>query len=342
MAHALVPQAEQPESAPPHVVPPQAQELPPPQPQPEAIPDSIRETLNLKKETDELITNLATSEQAVLICAVAPYTSVRISPIREISASIGLHEEFAIEALIDELSSSGLGDHKLMLLLNSPGGVLHSSFKVARAVRNYFRGIEVYVPHMAASGGTLIALAADKIIMGVMSQLSPLDPQIYYKGQQISALSGRHAYNRLCAIFENITKNEAPYPAQALTDKLDPFVMEDWNCAIETAENYSTEILRLAGYDKPEAIAHQLIHHFADHDSDINFDTAKSLGIRVERHDATERNKRVWRIFRSWLGKFIFSESGTHVIRYALPAATPGAPPTPTPIGDSNGHSAAA
>jgi hypothetical protein len=294
-------------------------------PQAAPIPDSIRKTLNLDQEKDELLVNLATAEQAVLVCAIVPYTSVRISPVNEVSAVIGLHEEFAFEALIDELSEMGFQNHKLMMLLNSPGGGLHASFKVARAIRNSFKGIEIYVPHMAASGGTLIALAADKIIMGIMSQLSPLDPQIYYNGRQISALSGRHAYDRMCKFFENITRDEAPYPAQALADKLDPFIMEDWNCAIETATDYSTQILKLAGYAEATNIAQQLIHNFADHDSDINFETASKLGIRVERHDATDRNKKVWRIFRSWLGKFLFKESLTHVIRYALPgpAAVP-------------------
>ncbi len=303
-------------------------------PQAAPIPDSIRKSLNLNQEKDELLVNLATAEQAVLVCAVAPYTSVRISPVNEVSAVIGLHEEFAFEALIDELSELGFQNHKLMMLLNSPGGGVHASFKVARAIRSSFKGIEIYVPHMAASGGTLIALSADKIIMGIMSQLSPLDPQIYYNGRQISALSGRHAYNRMCEVFENITKDEAPYPAQALTDKLDPFIMEDWNCAIETAEDYSTQILRLAGYADAPKLAQQLIHNFADHDSDINFDTASKLGIRVERHDATERNKKVWRIFRSWLGKFLFQESFTHVIRYALPGKAVG--------GDGNDQQAAA
>jgi hypothetical protein len=283
------------------------------------IPDSIRDALNLKEEKDELLVNLASEENAVIVCAVAPYASLRISPVQEVNASIGLHEEFAFEALIDELFSKGFKDHKLMLLLNSPGGALHSSFKVARAIRQSFRPIEVYVPHMAASGGTLIALTGDKVIMGIMSQLSPLDPQIYWKGRQIAALSGRNAYNRLCKLFEKMTRDEAPYPAQALADKLDPFIMEDWNCAIQTAEQYAEEILKMSGYDKSDELARQLIHHFADHDSDINVDTAKTLGIRVERNDTTERSRNVWRILRSWLGQFLFQESGTHVIRYALP-----------------------
>lgn len=64
----------------------------PPLQQPPA--DVIRERLNLKEEKDADLTKLANDEQAVLLCAVAPYRSIRISPVEEISASIGLHEEF--------------------------------------------------------------------------------------------------------------------------------------------------------------------------------------------------------------------------------------------------------
>jgi len=286
---------------------------------PAPIPDVIRRTLNLREEKDEMLVQLATEENAVLVCAVAPFRAIRVSPVEEIAASIGLHEEFAFEALIDELGELGVAHSKIMILLHSPGGGMHSSFKVARAIRESFKEIEVYIPHMAASGGTLIALAGDKIVMGLMSQLSPLDPQVYYKGRMISALCFRHAYNRLCKEFETKTRDEAPYPQQALADKLDPFHMEDWNSAIQTSEQYVEQILTLAKYKEAKKLARELIHSFADHDSDINYETAKKMGIRVEKAIGSDRNRKVWRLFRYWLGQFLFLESGTHVIRYALP-----------------------
>jgi len=66
---------------------------------------------------------------------------------------------------------------KLLLLVNSSGGLVQSSYKIARALRKAFSEIIVFVPHIAASGGTLLALTGNQIVMGVMSQLSPLDPQ---------------------------------------------------------------------------------------------------------------------------------------------------------------------
>lgn len=86
-----------------------------------------------------------------MLCAVAPYRPLRVSPIAEMRAAIGLHEEFAFEAVIDEINEQKMANKKLMLLLNSLGGGLHSSFKVARALRQSFskNEIEVYVPHIA-------------------------------------------------------------------------------------------------------------------------------------------------------------------------------------------------
>src|SRR5262249_36117276 len=133
--------------------------------------------------------------------------------------------------------------------------------------------------------------------------LSPLDPQLRYKGQMISALTFRRAYNRLCEMFEKKQRDEAPYPQQAMTDKLDPFIMEDWNASVMAAEVYAAQILQLSKYEEAKSveIAHALIHDYPIHDSDINYDEAKELGLRVEKYDASERTARIWRHFRAWL-----------------------------------------
>jgi hypothetical protein len=288
--------------------------------------DSIRKRLNLNSEKDEDLIRLANQEQAVLLCAVAPYRSVRLSPVDEIWASIGLHEEFAIEAIIEDVASLQQPVKKLMLLLNTPGGGLHSSYKVAKALRKAFDEIEVYVPHMAASGGTLISLTGNKIVMGPMSQLSPVDPQVVYRNRRVSALFVRHAFNRISKLFETKTKEEAPYPHQALADKLDPILMEVDSAAVNTAHQYVRKILDLAQYDEETAqeIAGMLIFGYPDHDSDIDYEGAEGLGIRVERHDASSRNLKVWRLMRSWLGKYLYAESGTHTIRYVFPESVTG------------------
>ncbi|MFB6355978.1 MAG: ATP-dependent Clp protease proteolytic subunit [bacterium] len=64
------------------------------------------------------------------------------------------------------------------LILHTPGGLVLASLQIARAIKKHSAKVTVFVPHMAMSGGTLIALAADEIVMGRHAFLGPVDPQI--------------------------------------------------------------------------------------------------------------------------------------------------------------------
>src|SRR6266850_6303405 len=64
------------------------------------------------------------------------------------------------------------------LVLHTPGGLVLASLQIARAVKARKGKMTVLVPHYAMSGGTLIALAADEIIMDGHAVLGPVDPQL--------------------------------------------------------------------------------------------------------------------------------------------------------------------
>jgi ClpP class serine protease len=155
---------------------------------------------------------------------IAPYAGVRISPIEERSAQISISEEFGVETAINEIKSR-TDVKKLLLLLNSPGGLVQSSYKVARALRQSFDGIIVFVPHLAVSGGTLVALAGNEIVMGMMSQLGPLDVQVGDKSTQ-SVIRG---FENVTDLFRKLLPEEAPYTYRALAEKFDPVEMDECN-----------------------------------------------------------------------------------------------------------------
>jgi len=69
-------------------------------------------------------------------------------------------------------------DVPLDIVLHTPGGLVLASVQIARAIKAQRGKVTVFVPHMAMSGGTLIALAADEIVMCEHSMLGPIDPQI--------------------------------------------------------------------------------------------------------------------------------------------------------------------
>jgi ClpP class serine protease len=66
----------------------------------------------------------------------------------------------------------------LDMILHTPGGLVLAALQVARALGTHKAKVTVFVPHYAMSGGTLIALAADEIVMCEHSVLGPIDPQL--------------------------------------------------------------------------------------------------------------------------------------------------------------------
>ena len=63
-------------------------------------------------------------------------------------------------------------------VIHTPGGLVLAAMQIARAIEAHKAKVTVYVPVYAMSGGTLIALAADEIVLGEFSVLGPIDPQI--------------------------------------------------------------------------------------------------------------------------------------------------------------------
>jgi ClpP class serine protease len=66
----------------------------------------------------------------------------------------------------------------LDLVLHTPGGLVLAAAQIARAVSKHKGKVRVFVPHYAMSGGTLIALAADEIVICEHAVLGPVDPQL--------------------------------------------------------------------------------------------------------------------------------------------------------------------
>ncbi len=69
-------------------------------------------------------------------------------------------------------------DTPIDLILHTPGGLVLATEQIARALIRHQAKVTVFVPHYAMSGGTMLALAADEIIMDANAVLGPVDPQL--------------------------------------------------------------------------------------------------------------------------------------------------------------------
>jgi ClpP class serine protease len=64
------------------------------------------------------------------------------------------------------------------LILHTPGGEVFSALMISRMLKNYPGKIRTIIPSMCMSGGTVLALSTDEIIMNNIACMGPTDPQL--------------------------------------------------------------------------------------------------------------------------------------------------------------------
>ncbi|MEF3244539.1 MAG: hypothetical protein K6343_00935 [Caldisericaceae bacterium] len=69
-------------------------------------------------------------------------------------------------------------DMPIDIILHTPGGLVLATEQIAQALVKHKGEVTVFIPHYAMSGGTMLALASDKIVMDENAVLGPVDPQI--------------------------------------------------------------------------------------------------------------------------------------------------------------------
>jgi ClpP class serine protease len=154
-------------------------------------------------------------------------------------------------------------DVPLDLVLHTPGGLVLAALQIAKAVREHTAKVTVFVPHYAMSGGTLIALAADEIVMCEHSVLGPIDPQL---GESPAA---------------SLIKVTADKPITKIDDRT--LILADvGRKAIAQVRQAAGELMtRRLPKEKASALAEQLTSGKWTHDYPIWASTAKSLGLPV-------------------------------------------------------------
>ena len=154
-------------------------------------------------------------------------------------------------------------DVPLDIVLHTPGGLVLAALQIARAIRDHKSKVTVLVPHYAMSGGTLISLAADEIIMCRHSVLGPIDPQL-----------GNSPAASLLKVLEQ--KPMAEIDDQTLIRA------DVGRKAIAQVKQAAGELLRRTlPADRADALAEKLATGTWTHDYPIWATTAKELGLPV-------------------------------------------------------------
>lgn len=274
---------------------------------------------NVEREEDGLLQQFADDRDVVLMAFVGSYVPRRYGPSQFSRSTMSIDDEFSIEEALTQISKEYEStSRKLYLLVNSLGGHPSSALKIAMAIRRTFDEITVFVPHIAASGGTLLALTGDKIRMGMMSQLSPVDVQVVYKDTSVSTNAMLAAKDTLDNELSMKRVDELSYLERHLAESFDPAILEEFAGTAHMGATYLDIILKASKYDEQsrKKITKKLVFGFPVHEFVIHADLAKDIGIHVE--DSNE-DVEAWEVMREWFWRYIDQAEDKHFVRFAIP-----------------------
>ena len=152
------------------------------------------------------------------------------------------------------------------LILHTPGGLVLASDQIAHALKRHTGRVTVIVPHYAMSGGTLVAVAADEILMDRDAVLGPVDPQLgslprgYWPAASILAALAHDNPNRSdeTLILGDVARK-----------------------AIAQVHATVAELVAERGAEPAQALATTLSEGRWTHDYPIRIDEARELGLPV-------------------------------------------------------------
>ncbi|GAQ94252.1 serine protease, ClpP class [Thermodesulfovibrio aggregans] len=154
-------------------------------------------------------------------------------------------------------------DMPIDLVVHTPGGLAIAATQIARALSKHKGKVTVFVPHYAMSGGTLIALSADEIVMCEHAVLGPLDPQI----------AGQPAVSVL-SVVQKKPLEEIDDSTLILADQAEKAIKQMKETIVEIMSRSHSE-------DKAREIAEKLVSGKWTHDYPISAEEARQLGLPV-------------------------------------------------------------
>jgi ClpP class serine protease len=129
--------------------------------------------LRLEAARDDLLDRLQQQRRSRVIAMIHRQETVSLFGV-PVTSSIGIEDSEAVLRAI-RLTPA---DQPIDLVLHTPGGLVLAAEQIALALLERTGKVTVFVPHYAMSGGTLLALTADEIVMDPHAVLGPVDPQI--------------------------------------------------------------------------------------------------------------------------------------------------------------------
>ncbi len=154
-------------------------------------------------------------------------------------------------------------DMPIDIIVHTPGGLVLSAEQIAMALKRHKAKVTIFVPHYAMSGGTLLCLAANEIVMDENAVLGPVDPQL-----------GEYPAASILKIVQQKEPKDIDDKTLILADVAQK--------AQNQVRNFVKHILTdRMGEETADKIATALTEGRWTHDYPLTIEEAKSLGLPV-------------------------------------------------------------
>src|SRR5690625_3770949 len=184
----------------------------------------------------------------------------------------------------------GLNDDNLDLILHTGGGSAEATDAIVSYLRQKFENIRIIIPQAAMSAGTMLACAADDIVMGKQSSIGPIDPQfILQTAVGIQSLPPHAIIQQFKQAQEDCAKNPKNLNSwMPMLSQYGPALLVRCNDQIEfgreLVENWlDNYMFRDENSNLPREIATYLSDHsnFKTHGKHLNLLNAQELGLKI-------------------------------------------------------------
>jgi Serine dehydrogenase proteinase len=181
---------------------------------------------------------------------------------------------------------------RLSLFVKSDGGSGQASLRMVNLLRRYVKHLTVLTPLECQSAATMLALGADRILMGPLAHLSAVDTSLTHDLSPIDRDNDRVSVSndellRVIRLWTEQAKDSTTNPYESLFPYVHPLVIGAVDRSSALSTRICEEILSYHMDDKDRAreISNNLNSGYPSHNYPITFREAKRIGLNVEQMD---------------------------------------------------------
>ena len=231
-------------------------------------------------------------------------------------------------------------EHKhedVCLILSTTGGDPDAAYRIARALKHYYAKLDVLIPGLCKSAGTLLAIGGDRLVFGDRGELGPLDIQLSKPDEMFESMSGLDIIQAISAIESSAlrafrrylvdirsgsgirTKMAAEIAVQLaekcfapMAAKIDPLTLGEHQRAMQIAINYGERLNEKSKNLKDEALD-KLVGDYPCHGFVIDRREARSLFKNIVKPSevvaGSNTVEKMFSLADIWISKFDISSS---------------------------------